>query len=622
MVRALPLVRAKVPDVAVGRDRRRLAAPGARSARALLRGRRTRSASSARSPTSSATRGCAAPTCWRCPAACLPGGFAGEGFGIVYLEAGAYGKPVVAGNVGGALDAVVDGETGLLVDPLDPLAVADAITHAAARRRAGATARRGGRARAQGSPGRDRRAAALQLELARRSAGADGAGAAGTRVGEPMRVLYVNHTADVSGGERSLLEPARRAPEHGAAAAWPRRAAALQALASSSASATTPIAGTAGSLRLHPLHTPRALAEMASPPCRCAGPRARHRAELVHANSIRAGIVLGARRAPAGASDRPRARLPAAGAARRRRRMRLIAATATTVVANSRYTAARCGRRRRGRAWRSSTTPSTSSAGIRPASIAAARADLGRAARARLLLGVVAQLTPWKGQDTAIEALRLLREEGVDAHLLLIGSAKFVAAPTRFDNEAYVARLRAQVADAGLQERVSWLGEREDVPELVRALDVLLLPSEEEPFGRALIEAMALGVPVLATDVGGPRGDRRGRARGLSAAAARACSLGAGDPSHRGEPGAGRGDGSRGAPAGGGRVHDRPARGEDARRVRARAGARRHGGEGRGAPWPVTAAHRNDARRCCVSPSRSRRTPRPRGSGRASCSVS
>jgi phosphatidylinositol alpha-1,6-mannosyltransferase len=56
------------------------------------------------------------------------GGFAGEGFGIVYLEAAAFGKPVVAGNVAGALDAVVDGETGLLVDPTDHLAVAEAIT--------------------------------------------------------------------------------------------------------------------------------------------------------------------------------------------------------------------------------------------------------------------------------------------------------------------------------------------------------------------------------------------------------------------------------------------------------------------------------------------------------------
>lgn len=55
------------------------------------------------------------------------GGFGGEGFGIAYLEAGAYGKPVVAGNVGGALDAVLDGVTGLLVDPLDQLVVAEAI---------------------------------------------------------------------------------------------------------------------------------------------------------------------------------------------------------------------------------------------------------------------------------------------------------------------------------------------------------------------------------------------------------------------------------------------------------------------------------------------------------------
>lgn len=61
------------------------------------------------------------------PSRASAGGEAGEGFGIVYLEAGAYGKPVVAGNVAGALDAVRDGETGLLVDPQDPTAVAAAI---------------------------------------------------------------------------------------------------------------------------------------------------------------------------------------------------------------------------------------------------------------------------------------------------------------------------------------------------------------------------------------------------------------------------------------------------------------------------------------------------------------
>ncbi|HUB36598.1 MAG TPA: glycosyltransferase family 4 protein [Solirubrobacteraceae bacterium] len=56
------------------------------------------------------------------------GGLAGEGFGIVYLEPGAFGKPVLAGDAGGARDSVLDGETGLRVDPRDPLAVAEGLT--------------------------------------------------------------------------------------------------------------------------------------------------------------------------------------------------------------------------------------------------------------------------------------------------------------------------------------------------------------------------------------------------------------------------------------------------------------------------------------------------------------
>lgn len=55
-------------------------------------------------------------------------GFAsGEGFGIAYIEAGAHGLPVVGGNVGGASDAVIAGETGLLIDPESPEAVANAL---------------------------------------------------------------------------------------------------------------------------------------------------------------------------------------------------------------------------------------------------------------------------------------------------------------------------------------------------------------------------------------------------------------------------------------------------------------------------------------------------------------
>jgi glycosyltransferase involved in cell wall biosynthesis len=272
-----------------------------------------------------------------------------------------------------------------------------------------------------------------------------------------VKVLYVNHTAEVSGAEHSLLTLLAAPPETVSPLVGAPRGRLAGAVAELGIPVTT-IRGTAGSLRLHPLHTPRALAELSAAAWQVRRAARRERPDVVHANSIRAGIVLAlARLAPTATVVHVRDCLPQGAVANAT--MRLLAATATTVVANSDYTARAVRALAPGARLAVAHNP-VDLARFDPARIdrAGARARLGAAGERRVLLGVVAQLSPWKGQDTAIETLRLLCEEGIDAQLLLIGSAKFRARATRFDNEGFLARLRVRVREAGLEDRVSWLG--------------------------------------------------------------------------------------------------------------------------------------------------------------------
>jgi len=120
------------------------------------------------------------------------------------------------------------------------------------------------------------------------------------------------------------------------------------------------------------------------------------------------------------------------------------------------------------------------------------------------VLAVIGQLAPWKAQDDAIRCLSQLLGEWPTAKLLIVGKAVFSSKATRYDNVAYADMLRRLTADLGVEKAVHFLGEREDIPDVLSALDILLVPSWQEPFGRSVIEAMAMRVPVVATDVGGP----------------------------------------------------------------------------------------------------------------------
>ena len=90
----------------------------------------------------------------------------------------------------------------------------------------------------------------------------------------------------------------------------------------------------------------------------------------------------------------------------------------------------------------------------------------------------------------------------MDAHLVVVGEMVFGGKGVRYDNHAFKRSLQALVGELGVRDAVHFLGQRDDVPELLRALDLSLLPSWEEPFGLVTVESMAVATPPLVGAVG------------------------------------------------------------------------------------------------------------------------
>jgi glycosyltransferase involved in cell wall biosynthesis len=108
--------------------------------------------------------------------------------------------------------------------------------------------------------------------------------------------------------------------------------------------------------------------------------------------------------------------------------------------------------------------------------------------------GIVARLMRWKGQGVFLEAAARVR---TPARFLVVGGL-FWEEPT------FEAELREQARRLGIENRVVFLGHRDEVPEVMAALDVLVHASTHpEPFGLTIIEAMAAGRPVIAARDGG-----------------------------------------------------------------------------------------------------------------------
>jgi glycosyltransferase involved in cell wall biosynthesis len=124
---------------------------------------------------------------------------------------------------------------------------------------------------------------------------------------------------------------------------------------------------------------------------------------------------------------------------------------------------------------------------------AALRAELG-ATESGPLVVMVGRITRWKGHAVLLEAVSRLARP--DVRLAFVGSG--------FDT--LIAELQRDVTRLGLEGRVVFTGSRRDVPAVLAAADLAVSASTDpEAFGRAAIEAQAMGTPIIATDHGGSR---------------------------------------------------------------------------------------------------------------------
>lgn len=112
-----------------------------------------------------------------------------------------------------------------------------------------------------------------------------------------------------------------------------------------------------------------------------------------------------------------------------------------------------------------------------------------------IVIGTVGRLQPVKDQLNLVRAFALLMQrapnEARRLRLMIVGDG-----PMR-------SQIEGEIAHFGLGERVWLAGERGDIPEVMRAMDVFVLPSRAEGISNTILEAMACGLPVIATEVGG-----------------------------------------------------------------------------------------------------------------------
>jgi glycosyltransferase involved in cell wall biosynthesis len=422
-----------------------------------------------------------------------------EQFGRVVVEAQAAGVPVVA-SASGALPDVV-GDAGLLVPPNDPAALAGAIGRMLDEPGLWAGLRTAGLERAPRYTWE--RVADTQMGLYRSATGTGPALDADRGHGAPPRVAFVDHCARRSGAELALarllpaltaIEPVVVLGEDGPLAGMLRdQGIEVHVLAMGTSTrefSRTAVLPGVGAVRA-------ALSTLAYS-VRLARLLKRLGVRLVATNSLKSSLYGGLAgrlaRVPVVWHVRDRIAddyLPSSAV----RLVRLAArALPSGVIANSEATLSTlrlpggAARRLRARAIGDPCPPEEFAVGAgRP----------GPGGAGDLTIGIVGRISPWKGQDVFLRAFARAFPEG-GARARIVGGALF-------GEEEVGEELVALAEELGVADRVTFTGHVDDVAAELASLDIAVHASTiPEPFGQVVVEAMAAGVPVVATDAGGP----------------------------------------------------------------------------------------------------------------------
>jgi len=115
------------------------------------------------------------------------------------------------------------------------------------------------------------------------------------------------------------------------------------------------------------------------------------------------------------------------------------------------------------------------------------------------VFALVGRVVSWKGQDFFIRAIAEARKTNSSIRGLIVGDGE-----ASWQNNAYMDGLRSLVSELALDEIVKFTGHRTDIPDIMKSADgVVCASSLPEPFGRVIIESMAVGTPAIATNAGG-----------------------------------------------------------------------------------------------------------------------